>query len=128
MASNEMPGPPYVLLFEEVVPGARPLAVLVDDRGAVPLFDSEEKAREFVASAGFGTELEPVEVSSAGLIRALESVAGEVDYVSLNPPPAREGGGMRVRMGSLRELVDALETSRREDDLFGLGSNGPETR
>jgi hypothetical protein len=26
-----------------------------------------------------------------------------------------------VRMGSLRELVEALETSR-EDDLFGLGS------
>jgi hypothetical protein len=31
---------------------------------------------------------------------------------------------MRVRMGSLRELVDALETSRGEDDLFGLGSGG----
>jgi hypothetical protein len=26
-----------------------------------------------------------------------------------------------VRMGSLRELVEALETSQ-EDDLFGLGS------
>jgi hypothetical protein len=34
---------------------------------------------------------------------------------------------MRVRMGSLRELVDALEMGRREDDLFGLGSNGPGT-
>ena len=121
MASNEMPGPPYVLLFEEVVPGARPLAILVGERGAVPLFDSEAKAQEFLASAGFGAELEPVEVSSAGLIRALESVAGEVEYVALNPPPAREEGGMIVRMGSLSELVDALETSR-EDDLFGLGS------
>ena len=30
---------------------------------------------------------------------------------------------MRVRMGGLRELVDALETSRQEDDLFGLGSS-----
>jgi hypothetical protein len=31
---------------------------------------------------------------------------------------------MRVRMGSLRELVEALETSGQEDDLFGLGSDG----
>lgn len=118
MTSNEMPNPPYVLLFEEVVPGAQPLAVLVDDRGAVPLFDSEAKAREFLASTGFGAE--PVEVSSAGLIRALESVRDEVEYVALNPPPTTQGG-MKVRMGSLRELVDALETSRGKDDLFGLG-------
>ena len=120
MASNEMPRPPYVLLFERVVPGAKPLAILLDDRGAVPLFDSEAKAREFLSSAGFLPDLEPVEVSNAGLIRALESVADEVGYVALNPPPAGEGS-MRVRMGSLRELVDALETSRAEDDLFGLG-------
>jgi hypothetical protein len=125
MASNEMPGPPYVLLFEEVVPGARPLAILLDDLPAVPLFDSETKARDFFASTGFGSDLEPVEVSSAGLIRALESVEDEVEYVALNPPPAREAGSMRVRMGSLRELVDALETSRGEDDLFGLGLGGP---
>ena len=124
MASSEMPRPPYVLLFERVVPGARPLAILLDDRGAVPLFDSEAKAREFLSSAGFLPDLEPVEVSNAGLIRALESVADEVGYVALNPPPAGEGA-MRVRMGSLRELVDALETSRAEDDLFGLGSGGP---
>jgi hypothetical protein len=124
MASSEMPRPPYVLLFERVVPGARPLAILLDDRGAVPLFDSEAKAQEFLSSAGFLPDLEPVEVSNAGLIRALESVADEVGYVALNPPPAGEGG-MRVRMGSLRELVDALETSRAEDDLFGLGSGGP---
>ena len=118
-----MPRPPYVLLFGEVVPAAKPLAVLVDERAAVPLFDSEAKARAFIASTGFGQGLEPVEVSSAGLIRALESVGDEVGYVALNPPPAGEGG-MRVRMGSLRELVDALETSRGEDDLFGLGSGG----
>jgi hypothetical protein len=116
-----MPEPPYVLLFEEVVPDARPLAILVDDRGAVPLFNSAAKAEAFLASTNVGLDLEPVEVSSAGLIRALESVGGEVEYVALNPPPAKEGG-MRVRMGSLRELVDALETSRQEDDLFGLGS------
>ena len=123
MAPDEVPRPPYVLLFEEVVPDARPLTILVGDRGAVPLFDSARKAQAFLVSTDLGSNLEPVEVSGAGLIRALESVGDEVGYVALNPPPAREGG-MKVRMGSLRELVDALETSRREDDLFGLGSDG----
>ncbi len=123
MASEEMPRPPYVLLFEEVVPGARPLAILVGDRGAVPLFDSVSKAESFLASTNLGPTLEPVVVSSAGLIRALESVRGGVEYVALNPPPAKEGG-MKVRMGSLQELVDALQASRQEDDLFGLGSGG----
>jgi hypothetical protein len=123
MAANEMPQPPYVLIFEEVTPGARPLAILVDDRGAVPLFDSAVKAEAFLASTDLGPNLEPVEVSSAGLIRALESVEDQVEYVILNPPPAREGG-MKVRMGSLEELTEALEKSRQEDDLFGLGSDG----
>ena len=123
MASEELPRPPYILLFEEVVPDARPLAVLVDERGAIPLFDSAAKAAAFLASTNFGLDLEPVEVSSAGLIRALESVEDAVEYVALNPPPEGEGG-MRVRMGSLRELVGALKASRREDDLFGLGSGG----
>ena len=118
-----MPRPPYVLLFEEVVPGARPLAILVDDRGAVPLFGSEARARDFLAATDLGPDIEPVEVSRAGLIRALESVAHEVEYGALAPPPPR-GGGMKVRMGSLRELVEALEASQ-EDDLFGLGSGGP---
>ena len=76
-----------------------------------------------LASTDFGPDLEPVEVSSAGLIRALESVGERVEYVALNPPPATEGG-MKVRMGSLRELVEALETSSQEDYLFGLGSDG----
>jgi hypothetical protein len=114
-----MPQPPYVLLFEEVVPGATPLTILVDERSAVPLFDSEEGAGAFVASTDFGAGLEPVEVSGTGLIRALESVGGEVDYVAINPPPAGEGA-MKVRMGGLEELVDALRQSK-EDDLFGLG-------
>jgi hypothetical protein len=108
-----------MLLFEEVVPGARPLTILVDERSAVPLFDSEEGAGAFVASTDFGAALKPVEVSGAGLIRALESVGKEVDYVAINPPPAGEGP-MKVRMGSLGELVDALRQSQ-EDDLFGLG-------
>jgi hypothetical protein len=120
--SNEMPQPPYVLLFEEVVPGARPLTILVDDRAAVPLFDSEEKAGAFVASTDFGAGLEPVEVSRPGLVRALESVGDEIDYVAINPPPAGVGP-MKVRMGGLAELVDALQQSQ-EDDLFGLGSKG----
>src|SRR5919205_872714 len=105
-----MPQPPYVLLFEEVIPDARPLTILVDDRGAVPLFDSEEKAGAFVASTDFGVGLEPVKVSSAGLIRALESVRNEVDYVAIDPPPAGEGP-MKVRMGSLEELIETLQTS-----------------
>jgi hypothetical protein len=121
MTSNALPRPPYVLVFEEVVPGAQPLAIMVGEHGTVPLFDSAAKAEAFLASTDFGQDLEPVEVSSAGLIRALESVADRVEYVALNPPPATEGG-MRVRMGSLRELVEALETSK--DDLFGLGSDG----
>jgi hypothetical protein len=123
MASNEMPQPPYVLLFEEVVPGARPLTMLVDDRGAMPLFDSEEKAGAFLASTDFGVGLVPVEVSGAGLVRALESVGEDVEYVAINPPPAGEGP-MRVRMGGLEELIEALQTSHQEQDLFGLGSNG----
>ena len=114
-----MPRPPYVLLFEEVVPDALPLTVLVDDRGAVPLFDSEDKAEAFLASTDFGKDFEPVEVSGAGLARALESVEDEVEYIAINPPPAGEVP-MRVRMGGLRELIDALRQSQ-EDDLFGLG-------
>lgn len=116
MAANEVPQPPYVLLFEE----AEPLMISVGDRGALPLFDSAEKAGEFLSSTGFGPGWEPVEVSGAGLVAVLESCRGEVEYVALNPPPAREGGGMKVEMGGLEELIEALQTSP-EDDLFGLG-------
>ena len=114
-----MPRQPYVLLFEEVIPGATPLTILVDDRGAVPLFDSEDKAEGFLTSTDFGAEFEAVEVSAAGLARALESVAHEVSYVAINPPPAGEGP-MMVRMGGLKELIDALRQNP-EDDLFSLG-------
>src|SRR5918998_2461253 len=119
MASQEMPRQPYMLLFEDVVPGATPLTILVDDRGAVPLFDSEDKAEGFLASTDFDAEFEAVEVSGAGLARALESVEREVGYVAINPPPAGEGP-MRVRMGGLTELIEALRQSP-EDDLFDLG-------
>jgi len=114
-----MPRPPYVLLFEEVVPGALPLTIMVDDLGAVPLFDSAGKAGAFLGSTDFGADLEAVEVSGAGLTRALASVENEVDYVAINPPPVGEGP-MRVRMGGLRELIDALQQNQ-EDNLFGLG-------
>ena len=49
MPAGEAPQPPYVLLFEEVTPEALPLVILVDDRPAVPLFESEEKAEVFLA-------------------------------------------------------------------------------
>ncbi len=122
MAANEPPQPPYVLLFEEAAPGAVPLMISVDDRGALPLFDSAGKAQAFVDSTDFGPDWKPVEVSGAGLLAVLETCRGWVEYVALNPPPAREGGGMKVEMGGLEELIEALQTSP-EDDLFGLGSN-----
>lgn len=121
MAATEAPKPPYILLFEEVEPGALPLAILVDDRAAVPLFDSVDRAEEFVSSTDFGA-LEAVEVTKSGLIRALKSVREPVGYVALNPPPAGRGG-MRVRMGGLEELIEALKTNP-EDDLFSLGGSG----
>jgi hypothetical protein len=119
MPAEEAPQPPYVLLFEEVAPGALPLVLLVDDKAAVPLFGSEEKAGSFLASTSFGTDLESIEVSKAGLIRALEAVRKHAGYVALNPPPAREGG-MKVKVGGLEELIEALQTEP-EDDLFNLG-------
>jgi len=123
MAANEPPQPPYVLLFEEAAPGAVPLLISVDDRGALPLFDSAEKAQIFVDSTNFGPGWKPVEVSGAGLVAILETCRGQVEYVALNPPPAREGGRMKVKMGGLEELIEAFQASR-EDDLFGLGGFG----
>jgi hypothetical protein len=124
MAESAMPQPPYMLLFEEAAPGATPLMISVDDRAALPLFDSAEKAEAFLSSTDFGPGWNPVEVSGAGLVTVLESCRGQVEYVALNPPPAREGG-MNVEMGSLEELIDAFEQSRQEDDLFGLGGLSP---
>lgn len=123
MEANEVPRPPYVLLFEEAAPGAEPLLISVDDRPALPLFDSNEKAAAFLTSTNFGPGWKPVEVSGVGLLTVLESCRGKVAYVALSPPPAGEGG-MTVRMGGLEELIEALQTSSPEDDLFGLGGLG----
>ncbi|HET7479318.1 MAG TPA: hypothetical protein VFJ72_07360 [Rubrobacteraceae bacterium] len=119
MAQNEMPRPPYVLLFQEAQPGAEPLMISVDDRPALPLFDSNYKAEAFLESVDFGTGWKPIEVSGMGLLTVLETCRGAVGYIALNPPPVT-GSGMTVRMGGLEELIEALEQSQ-EDDLFGLG-------
>ena len=96
--------------------------IAVDDRPALPLFDSAERTQAFLASADFGPGWRPVEVSGAGLLAVLEACRGKVEYVALNPPPARTGG-MRVEMGGLGELIEAFRQNS-EDDLFGLGSDG----
>lgn len=119
MTEREAPQPPYVLLFEEAAPGAEPLMISVDDRPSLPLFDSNGRAEAFLDSTDFGPGWKPVEVSGAGLLSILEACRGRVEYVALNPPPA-SAGGMKVEMGSIEELISALQTSR-EDDLFGLG-------
>ena len=115
--------PPYFLLFEEPTPGAEPLMVSVDERPALPLFGSAEGAEAFLSAADFGPGWRPVEVSSAGLLAVLERVRGAVAYVALDPPPAKTGG-MRVEMGRLEELIEALKAGRQEIDLFGLGGDG----
>ena len=120
MPQRDAPQPPYVLLFQEAAPGAEPLLISVDDRGALPLFASANHAQVFLDSTGFGPEYRPVEVSGMGLIAVLEGCRGKVEYVALNPPPASEGG-MKVEMGGLDDLVEALQTKGDEDDLFGLG-------
>lgn len=122
-ASTEPPKQPYVLAFEGGDAGSLPLAVTVSDRAAIPLFDSKEKANSFLASTSLEGEFSPVEVSTAKLIETLGAVAGQVEYVAINPPPASEGG-MKVRMGSLEELVEALREGRDEVDLLDfLGGN-----
>jgi hypothetical protein len=123
MPAREAPQPPYVLLYEEAAPGMEPLLISVDDRPSLPLFDSATKAQAFLDSTDFGPDWKPVEVSGAGLLAALKVCRGQVEYVALNPPPARAGGGMKVRMGSLEELIEAFEAAQ-EDDLFGLGGFG----
>lgn len=121
MASSELPRPPYILLFEGETRHGEPLAISVDGKSALPLFDSTTKAGAFLSSTGFGPAWEAVEVSTSELIDTLGSYRDTVDYVALNPPPATESGGMKVRMGGLDELIEALQEERREDNLFDLG-------
>jgi hypothetical protein len=120
VAANEVPRAPYFLLFEK----EQPLVVAVDQRPALPLFGSAEEAGAFLSSAGFGGELAAREVSREELIQVLEAHREQVEYVALNPPPASEGG-MKVEMGTLPGLVDALRGSQREEDPLGwLGPGG----
>jgi hypothetical protein len=97
-----------------------PLLVSIGDRPSLPIFNSAQKAQAFLDSTDFGPDWRPVEVSGAGLLVALEACRGKAEYVALDPPPAEEGG-MRVEMGSLEELIDALQKGPDESDLFGLG-------
>lgn len=120
MAAGEVPRPPYFLVFE----GEQPLVVAVDERPALPLFGSLEEAGSFLASAGFGDELSARQVSREDLIEVLEKLRGQVEYVALSPPPASEGG-MKVEMGGLPGLIEALRESQREEDPLGwLGPGG----
>lgn len=120
MPVREAPQPPYVLLYEEAAPGMEPLLIAIDERPSLPLFDSAAKAQAFLDSTDFGPDWKPVEVSGAGLIVALESCRDRAEYVALDPPPAGEGV-MKVEMGRLEELLEALQTGQDETDLFGLG-------
>lgn len=123
-AATEPPKQPYILLFEGGDSEGLPLAVSIGERGAVPLFDSREKAGVFTGSAGFGDEFFPVEVSTSGLVSTLEAVKEQIEYVAINPPPKSESG-MKVRMGGLEELIKALRDGSDEVDLFDfLGENG----
>lgn len=123
MPAREAPQPPYVLLFEEAAPGMEPLLISIDDRPALPLFHAAQKAQAFLDSTDFGPDWKPVEISGAGLLVTLETCRGKAEYVALDPPPAGEGG-MKVEMGRLEELIEALQTGRDETDLFGLGGLG----
>lgn len=123
-ASSEPPKQPYILAFEGGDADSLPLAMAISGRGAIPLFDSKEKAEAFLGSTKLEGGFSPAEVSTAGLIGTLGAVAEQVEYVAINPPPESEGG-MKVRMGSLPELIEALREGRDEVDLFDfLGGNG----
>ncbi|BBL80855.1 hypothetical protein RxyAA322_27090 [Rubrobacter xylanophilus] len=95
------------------------LAIVLDDGEAIPVFSSEEEAREFLESTGdLGREWRPLEVSSAALAALLEHQGEEVRYVVLSPPPENWEGGMEVRVVEREMLVNLLHqqaetTSRR---------------
>lgn len=116
---NELPRPPYFLLFEEGHDSS-PLAVEMGGRSTVPLFASGGVARAFADSMDLGENFRPAEVSPDTLAEILQDLEEQVGYVALNPPP-QGAAGMKVQMGTLSELVEALRQRQREGDLFGLG-------
>lgn len=121
MAADEPPKPPYFLLLDASESGYRPLTVSVSERGAIPLFSSEHRARDFLASTDFRGRWEPVEVSVERLVETLEEHRHLVEYVAHDPPPAGEGG-TKVRMGKLADLSESLkERARNSAGLFDIG-------
>lgn len=124
-AREEPPRPPYFLVYEGSDEArSHPLTIAAAGRGAIPLFTSAGRARDFLdslASTDFGPGWEPVQVSPEELVAALEAHRDLVEYVAHDPPPASESGA-KVRMGKLADLSDALrERARSEMGLFDLG-------
>ncbi len=86
------------------------LAVVLDDGEAIPLFDSLEEAKEFLASTGeFGEAWRAREVSTQELIELLEYQGEEVEYVALSPPPENLEGGMEVQVIYREILIDLFK-------------------
>jgi hypothetical protein len=121
-AREEPPRPPYFLVYESSDEArSYPLTIAAAGRGAISLFTSAGRAREFLASTDFGPGWEPVQVSPEELVAALEAHRDLVEYVAHDPPPASESGA-KVRLGKLADLSDALrERARSEMGLFDLG-------
>ncbi|MGI8650859.1 MAG: hypothetical protein ACR2KW_10870 [Rubrobacter sp.] len=115
-ASTDPPNPPYIVPFEGGREWNLPLALVIGSRSALPLFDDDARAAQFLTSGGFDGYA-PVELTTEALIETLRSVSSQVEYIAINPPPAGEVG-TKVRMGGLTELADALESSSDEVNLF----------
>jgi hypothetical protein len=85
------------------------LAIVLDDGEAIPLFDSVEEAKEFLASTGdFGKHWRAQEISTHALVELLEYQGEEVEYVALSPPPENLEGGMEVQVIYREILIDLL--------------------